>query len=608
MKITNQYKNTKIEDNIENAASLILGNNLGDYLYLAGGKGTRYQGFYFMDGSNYEKKPHVYKVLDEISITGRDEIDEIKNSFFKVERRSRDGITEDYFIPDNHGALCLKLNKQVEAVIDLDIRSPYDSRQMGRFYEVEKQGECLLVKFAKRRDWSEDNLGDKKEFSLFLAVKTDKDAFKPIGEFQAKYYPKDHERNSYPWDRFVYRACKMNFKKAVFAVGKTKKDALTEAEAVYANYDKLYKKTRDEHSELAVPEISDPEIKMAHLSAQNSIRTLLVRNKNVGAYAGMPWFFQFWHRDEALSLAQIYKADKKAAEAIILGQLDAVLGSGTFPKQRFPESAQELQSADAIGILARQCQEIFRQHRINKLLRQDIVKKFEKVVPLLAKERTAGNLAINFACETWMDSLERAGKRIEVQAGRLALYKFLFSETDNEQYKLLLEDMERETVSRFLQEDGVLWDSPDDGTTRPNIFLAYYLYPELMLAEKWEKCFDKALPELYLEWGGLASVSQTDANFHPSDTGENSASYHNGDSWYFINNLAATVLYRLNAAKYSEYINEIMEASTREILYMGAIGHHSEISSADAQGSAGCPAQLWSAAMYLEFFDAAMEE
>jgi glycogen debranching enzyme len=606
MKIINQYKNTKTENSTEGPASLVLTNDMGNYLYLSGEE-TRYQGFYFADNNNYEKKPNIYKIIDEIRILERDEIAEIKNNFFKVVRTSKNGITEDYFLPDGHDALCVKASKKVQAEVVLDIRHPYDSRQMGRFYEVEVRDEYLVVSYTKRRDWSEDNLGDKKEFGLFLAVRTDRDSFEKIGEFFSKYYPKDHKRNSYPWDRYVYRAFRMTFKKAVFAVGKTKKEAMEEADAIFKDWDRLYKKTRDEHSELIVPDITDTEIKMACLCAQHSVKSLIAKNKYVGAYAGLPWFFQYWHRDEALSLSQIYKYDKKAAEQIVNAQLDAILERDVFPKQRFPESVTETQSMDAIGILARECFEIFRNNRVSKSFREETIKKFEKIVPKILKERMDGGLVKNYAQETWMDSVDRAGFRIEVQAGILALFKLLYLETDNDQYKILLEDLERQTTKRFYREE-MLWDCADSGTTRPNVFLAYYLYPELLLQEKWEKCFDKILPELYLEWGGVASISQIDSRFVSKDTGEGSPSYHNGDSWYFMNNLVASVLYRINPAKYSEYINEIMDASTREILYMGAIGHHSEISSAMCQESLGCEVQLWSSAMYLNFFDVALKE
>jgi len=64
--------------------------------------------------------------------------------------------------------------------------------------------------------------------------------------------------------------------------------------------------------------------------------------------------------------------------------------------------------------------------------------------------------------------------------------------------------------------------------------------------------------------------------FISEHTGENNESYHNGDSWFWINNLAAICLYRLDRKKYKKYIDKIIEASTKEILWQGAIGHHAE--------------------------------
>lgn len=604
MKVVNQYKNIKIEKDLEGCGDLILGNDRGDYLYLAGEE-TRYQGFFFSDSSG--DRPNVYKIIDEIRITDKRETVEVKNNFFKLERKDDNGLIESYFIPDGHNSLCLKVSRQSGAEVVLDIREPYDSRQMGRFYETEARDGIMIVRFIKRRDWSEDNLGGKKEFGVFMAIKTDKESFESVKEFFSKYYPKDHRRNSQPWDRYVFRAFRMNFKKAVFAVAKTKKEAIAEAEDVFKNFDKLYKKDRDDHSDLIVPKITDTEIKMACLCAQNSIRTLLVKGERAGAYAGIPWFFQFWHRDEAISLPQIWKIDKKCAEEIITLQLNAILRTGFFPKQRFPQSLQEVQSADVIGILARSCREIFQSGKVSKTFKQETIRKFEKIVPKLLKERTVGNLAVNFVKETWMDSIDRAGVRIEIQAGRLALYKLLFEETGNDQYKILLKDAEKETLNTFFK-NGALSDAPDDDTVRPNVFLAYYLYPELLAKDDWEKCFDRILSELYLSWGGISSVSQADKKFICEDEGENCPAYHNGDSWYFLNNLAAAALYEINPTRYSRYINEIMEASTREILYMGAIGHHGEVSSAESQQSLGCGAQLWSSAMYLGFFDAVMKD
>ncbi|MCK4518288.1 hypothetical protein KAT92_05930, partial [Candidatus Babeliales bacterium] len=546
-----------------------------------------------------------YKIIDQINILGNSKITEIKNSFFEIERKHENNLSEKYFMPNGYNSLCLKTNKKAKAEIILDMRYPYDSRQMGRIYDVEAERDCALIKFTKRQDLEEDELDGKEEFTLYLAIKTDQYDYKEIGKFFSKHYQKDKERNSYPCDRSVFKALEIEFKNAVFSVADTPQKAIEEAKYIFDNFNELRKKTKNNtYKKIKFKNIGDKEIGMAYLCVKNSINTLLVENNDKkGAYAGLPWFFQFWHRDEAISLLQVYKLDKNFAQEIILSQLKTILENGQIPKQRFFDMEEmRLQSADALSWLADRVFKISIKDKLANDFEIDIIEGFEKAVSGLIREKTTDDLADSSNNETWMDSLKRDGARIEIQAGRLRMYNFLYKLTKNDQYQILEKELKIKVREKFYQ-DGILFDGPDDKTIRPNIFLAAYLYPKLLKNKEWEICFDKILPKLYLDWGGLSSVDTTSSEFIPKDTGENNASYHNGNSWYWINNLAAFVLYKLNPRKYSAYINSIMEASTNEILYHGIAGHHSEVSSAEKQTSAGCGAQLWSAAMYSEVLD-----
>lgn len=605
MKITHQYKNTKIQKEIDNNIDLLLGNDLGNYFYLTNKEETKYQGFFYADGESRENELIIYKIIDRINVLNNSELTGIKNSFFEVERKYKNGLSEKYFMPSGYNSLYLKTSRKVKAEIILDIRHPYDSSQMDRFYDIKIEKDCALIKFTKRKD-------NKKEFTLYLAIKTDRDDYQKIGEFFSKYYKKDDLRNSYPCDRFVYKALEIDFKNAVFSVSKTSKGAIEEAESVFHDFEKLRKKEKENISKKLKPlKISDKEIKMSCLCAQNSIRTMMVENNNKkGAYAGLPWFFQFWSRDEATSLWQICKLNKNLAEEIILSQVETISAEGQIFKQRFYNSENNgLQSADALGWLVNRIWKIFNTSEISKSFKEkiaeEVAEKIEKAVSNLIQKRTIDDLVISRKNETWMDSLERDGARIEIQACALQIYNFLYRFTENDQYKILRDDLKNKVREEFYDGE-ILFDSPQDETVRPNIFLVAYLYPELLNKDEWEKCFDKILPKLYLEWGGISSVDKTSDLFIKQDTGEDSASYHNGNSWYWVNNLTALVLYRLNAHKYSDQINAIMEASANEILYGGICGHHSEVSSAEKQTSSGCGAQLWSSAMYLEVFDEVM--
>ena len=94
------------------------------------------------------------------------------------------------------------------------------------------------------------------------------------------------------------------------------------------------------------------------------------------------------------------------------------------------------------------------------------------------------------------------------------------------------------------------------------------------------------------------------SKFHPEYreyyTGENNESYHRGDSWYWINHIAAIAMHQVDSKYYRKTVTDVILASTKDLLQLGSLGYVSEVSSAARQEAAGCFAQLWSVATYLE--------
>jgi len=223
-------------------------------------------------------------------------------------------------------------------------------------------------------------------------------------------------------------------------------------------------------------------------------------------------------------------------------------------------------------------------------------------------------LITNGPLETWMDTScgesNRSGVRVEIQAlylSMLRLAEFLnrFLELKNaHEYKQ--QDHEMKTlIKQRLMIDGTLLDGADnngnpDMSIRPNIFLAYYACPHLLKKDEWIKTFDKVINECYLDWGGFSSISKNHPLFQANHTGINNQSHHHGDSWYYINNIAAFCLHDLDAEKYADKIAKIAEASKNEMLFSGFLGSCAELSSASHQSSDGCLCQAWSAATLIE--------
>jgi glycogen debranching enzyme len=197
-----------------------------------------------------------------------------------------------------------------------------------------------------------------------------------------------------------------------------------------------------------------------------------------------------------------------------------------------------------------------------------------------------------------MDSIERVGHPIETQA--------LFSKILHLAELVCEDEKYAEKRHKFLEKvrehyfkDGYLHDRYGDPTIRPNLFLAALFEPELLTKSEWESCFDIAIPPIWLEWGGLSSVDVHQECFCDVSTGECDISYHNGDSWFFVNNIAAMVLSNINAKKYANYIKGITDASIDEILWHNYIGAPGEVSSARALESWGCGLQGFSSSAFL---------
>jgi glycogen debranching enzyme len=202
----------------------------------------------------------------------------------------------------------------------------------------------------------------------------------------------------------------------------------------------------------------------------------------------------------------------------------------------------------------------------------------------------------------------RAGARIEIQALHLAIYSLgedltSMLEKENADFTLLKERIKEKTKHLFFT-DGILCDGFENGnldkTIRPNVFLAYYAYPNLFSKDEWKKIFNKTIEACWLDWGGFSTIDKSNYMFRNEHTGFNNESYHRGDSWFFINNIAATCMLHLDKHYFFDYIKTIRRASVTEMIHRGFLGQCAEVSSAKELCSRGALAQAWSAGTLIE--------
>lgn len=571
MKVTHTIgKLTAVKEDCKDC-SLLLTNKGGGYIWLSDSPISRYQGAFFVENSK------IYRVVENIGINGG--VDEIINRFWCVERIKQNSL-ERFFMPYGYNSIVYETTSSQSIELTLDIKESYINTTQG-IYSIEKDStkDMLIIKYRI------------KDEPFYVAIKIN-GSYIINNRFFERRYMGDENRKSPPFIRKVYDSAKINSPLVVVSFSRDKQKAIEESQFVFNNIERLKNKQLRGILKIASQKVKDAEINMAYNCAKIMLYNLCV--DDLGIYAGLPWFFQFWARDELICLKALRSivGMQNLKEKIFDRWIRNAEKTETISANITLDNKENGNSADAFGWLFKRGIEV----KISKERREKMIKMADANTELL----------INRPFETWMDTIPREGARIELQALKLNMFSSMYDLTGNLSYKIR-EDILRKEIRGKFWNGNILFDSPQDPTVRPNIFLAAYLYPRLLREEEWIVCFEKALNMLWCEWdygGGLSSVSKTNALFVDTYTGEDNKSYHNGDSWFWLNNITAIVLWRADKKKFSDFIKKILHASTTEILWIGAIGNHSEISSAKQLSSCGCISQALSAAMFIEIIDA----
>lgn len=655
MEVAHNLGILSLKENINDNIGFLLTNKKGSYCSFFNAPTSRYQGLFYFD----EKTMNMYKFIENIEIfNNNNNISSLKNNFYFIERR-KGNIIETFLMPKEFNSLVYELSYENEIDLILDCKDSYDNREWGRYYEISEEEGCVIVKFTKKTDGKEDSSQDIEEFNLFLAIKSEKNSYAKNNNWIERYYSYDEERKSQLFKRYVYNILRLKGSKFVFSMSKNKDDVIKECTYIFNNLNEIKNKEKEYFFEIlkndSIKKILknnkiSKEIKIAYVNAINSLSSLIISAKqNYGVLAGLPWFFQFWARDTLISLKAIDKINSRLAKKLFYKYLNKTNQDGRLSNLVGQHKSISLGTADSNGWLFFRCNEIIEKinknraiinsikksikiikqnknsnslrvkeylKKCNEIIKQkenehhkltyEIEASLEKSLDGLLKFHTKDNFEVNNKLETWMDTEfggdSREGIRIEIQALRLNMYKLMFELTQNQKYKIL-ENILINNLRQKFWDGKSLADGINDFTIRPNIFIAAYVYPKFLSPKEWETCFDNSLKSLWLDWGGLSTIGKNNKLFTDAHTGEDNKSYHRGDSWFWLNNLAALVLYKINKNKFKKYIKKIIEASTEEILWKGCIGCHAELSSAKELSSRGCFSQAWSNAMFIELIN-----
>ncbi len=537
--------------------SLLISNKNRGFCWLGNGISTsRYQGVYFCEDGK------MFRVIEDIEQDG--EVVEIRNKPWCAERLGRVN-NERFFMPDFMNSFVYESGKK--SFIFLDFKEAYSDDYAE--YSVENQNGKIVVEIFYR--------GEK----YFLVLRHSGN-FTTENRWFNRDYSYDSKRNSSPSQRTVFFLG--SFESGMISFGFSKDLDVATINAVDMEKSlelENKKKTRVRDIQRI---ISNDKVNLAYNSCRFLIDNLCDEN---GIIAGLPWFFQYWSRDELICLGGVNSVRRESAKKIVLKWISELTGKMVLPAKFKEDLSPEGESLDAFGWLLKRLEDF-----------PEIVESKKEILMNFFNSLDAELVDID--SYSWMDSIKRE-KAVEIQAMKLFALNFAFRISGDKKFQSMEWDLKQKVKELYFKE-GVLLDSSNGGI-RPNVFIAYYFYSALLTHEEWESAFDNEIKYLWSGWGGFSSIAKDSPEFHSKYSGEDGKSYHNGDSWFWINNLAGKVLTEFDRERYYEEIKSILNASTNEILFSGAIGSHSELSSFEELRSEGAVCQAFSAAMYIEFVE-----
>jgi hypothetical protein len=609
--ITINYKtpksDIKVKSNDDNLNFILTANSKNNNSWLNFGikdNTDKFQGVVI----EHNKSEKLYKTIEQLKIVNTNnklrlfEIEKEDHKFIKkYENENSSSQTTESFRYTKFNTVVYTNSANQEVILELDCRELNDYDTENRNYKIEKEDEYTIIKYTKINN-------ETKNYELFVVIENKNCEIEIINKWIEKEYSYSKQRNQNDKNLFIFQALKFKPKtnKAVYISSGFSQNEVIEniKQSKELHKDKFFRWNED---------IKDEKINLAYNLSQSAYKTFKLKK---GKKAGFFWFNQVWTRDELSSLnVDIENRKIQHVKDTVLKYLELIKECGMIP--RIQEKGS-LESPDGLFWLGKRIYDTIKKLEekkqvmrfINQAELDEIFNKLDKAfTSIFDTHRDIENELLKVEDgDSWMDTI-KINFPLDVQVQLLGYLSTLekISRILNKKSKdhayILLENFFKQNLKDKYYKNGFLYDDIENTRITSNIFLIYYFYPNMFDKVEWEKIIDKTLPKLMTPWGGISTLDIDNQKFTKNNTGENNISYHNGDSWYWINNLTALVLHQINPTKYLKIIDKIIETSTKDILELGTIGYHSEISEFENQKAQGNLAQLWSSAYYIELIN-----
>ncbi|NQZ85009.1 MAG: hypothetical protein HRU03_04795 [Nanoarchaeales archaeon] len=559
----------------------------------------------------HNENENLYKTIDEFKLENKSELVEVKHKLSKVVRVSKTNdskeLTSETFEYSRFNTIKYSnSNKNSRIILELDCRELNDYDTENRHYKIYDKDSYTIIKYNKNINKKSNDT--KKEYEIYIAIDKSYCDIEIIDKWVEKEYNYSKSRNPNDENLFIFQSVKIkpNSSKKILISSGFSEDEVIE------NIKKTIERKKDKYFKWT-DLLENKDINLAYNFSQNSYKTFKLKK---GRKAGFFWFNQVWTRDELASLnADINNKKYQRVKDLVFKYINLIEECGLI--KRIQEKGA-LKSPDGLFWLGKRLHDLIRVLEHRKQLKRfvswsELGEIFEKLdesfTCLFDTHRDVKNdLLIVNQGDSWMDTI-KINFPLDVQVQLLGFLSSLeklsrvLNQKSEEHNYLVLENFFKQNLKNKYYKNGFLYDDIEKTRITSNVFLMYYFYDKLFDNVEWEAIFDNTLERLQTTWGGISSLDNKNKDFVDTYSGQNDKSYHNGDSWYWINNLTAIVLHKLNPRKYKDIIDKIIESSTKDILELGTIGYSSEISQAKSQNAQGNLAQLWSSAYYIELID-----
>ena len=326
-----------------------------------------------------------------------------------------------------------------------------------------------------------------------------------------------------------------------------------------------------------------------------------------GYFAGYPWFTQFWGRDIGWMLPAVIDYGKFETAKEVLRTLAKFQSEGAIPNTIYMNGNVDHNSIDATLLWIIALHHYVKNSGDTEFLKEMKNNLAEAIEWCRRRDKDRDGFIEAKDRETWMDTLDRTGKPVEVQAFLIEALKCagnLFQVLGDPDKAKDMKGQARKTEKGF---EKIFWSKKDkfyfdriNGESK--IKTINSIFPLVFdISRNPKSVLDMVESESFTSQFGVRTLSKDENAYNPSG-------YHSGSVWGWITALAACAEFQNKRIKKAFGYLEILDKNLRENC-VGAIGE--AWNSENNEGvllkgkvwEEGCCLQGWSSALVIRAID-----